>query len=93
MTNINGIQQAAIPPVQPAAALNSPAATTAPYAIGDTIELSQVARLTAAVHELPDVRTELVERVKAEIAAGTYDTPDRIDVALENLLDEMTGTL
>jgi len=93
MTNINGIQQAAVPPVQPAAALSGNTATTAPYAVGDTIEISQVARLTAAVHELPDVRTELVERVKAEIAAGTYETSGRMEAAMERLLDEMTGTL
>jgi anti-sigma28 factor (negative regulator of flagellin synthesis) len=36
---------------------------------------------------------ELVERVKAEIAAGTYETPDRVEAALERLLDEMTGTM
>ena len=93
MTNISGIQQAAVSPVQPAAALNGNVATAAPYAVGDTIEISQVARLTAAVHELPDVRTELVERVKAEIATGTYETSDRMEAALERLLDEMTGTL
>jgi len=98
MTNIhgiqNGIQPAVVPAVGSASALGGPSAAAAvPYAVGDTIEVSQVARLTAAVHELPGVRTELVERVKAEIAAGTYETPDRLDVALERLLDEMTGAM
>jgi Anti-sigma-28 factor, FlgM len=31
------------------------------------------------------VRTALVARVKAQIAAGTYDTPDRWDAALARL--------
>jgi len=93
MTNIHGIQQAAIPPVQPASSVSGSAYTASPQALGDTVEVSHVARLTAAVHELPDVRADLVARVKAEIAAGTYETPDRLDVALEHLLDEMTGTL
>jgi hypothetical protein len=35
------------------------------------------------------IRTELVERVRAEIAAGTYDTPDRFQAALERLLERM----
>jgi negative regulator of flagellin synthesis FlgM len=35
------------------------------------------------------IRTELVERVRAEIAAGTYDTPDKFQAALERLLERM----
>jgi len=93
MTNIHGIQQAVVPSVQPAAAVSGSAHTAPTQAMGDTMEISNVARLTAAVHELPDVRADLVARVKAEIAAGTYETQDRLDVALERLLDEMTGTL
>lgn len=97
MTNIhgiqNGVQPAAVPAVESVSALGGPSAASASYAVGDTIEISQVARLTATVHELPSIRTELVERVRAEIASGTYETPDRIDVALEHLLDEMTGTM
>ena len=32
------------------------------------------------------VRRPLVERVRREIAAGTYDTPEKLEVALERLL-------
>ena len=35
------------------------------------------------------IRSELVERVRAEIAAGTYDTPDKFQAALERLLERM----
>ena len=31
------------------------------------------------------IRRELVERVRREIAEGTYDTPERWEVALERL--------
>ncbi|MFL5241442.1 MAG: hypothetical protein ACJ8FY_04985 [Gemmataceae bacterium] len=31
------------------------------------------------------IRTELVERVRKEIASGTYDTPEKMDTALERL--------
>jgi anti-sigma28 factor (negative regulator of flagellin synthesis) len=37
----------------------------------------------------PDIRTELVERVRREIAAGTYDTPEKWAVALERLLERL----
>ena len=35
------------------------------------------------------IRTELVERVRGEIAAGSYDTPDKFQAALERLLERM----
>lgn len=34
----------------------------------------------------PAIRTALVERVRAEIAAGTYDTPDRFEAAIAKML-------
>jgi hypothetical protein len=37
-----------------------------------------------------DFRPELVRRVRAEIAAGTYDTPEKLDVALERLFDRLS---
>jgi hypothetical protein len=37
------------------------------------------------------VRTELVRRVRAEIAAGTYETPEKLDLALGRLLDQLDG--
>jgi hypothetical protein len=39
------------------------------------------ARLTAG-----PIRYHLVERVRREIAEGTYDTPERFETALERLL-------
>jgi len=41
------------------------------------------------VRRLPEIRRDLVERVRAEIAAGTYETPERIDAAIDALLAEM----
>ena len=35
--------------------------------------------------EKSGLRADLVARVKAEIAAGTYDTPDRFDAALATM--------
>ena len=35
------------------------------------------------------VRAELVARVRREIAAGTYDTPEKWDAALDKLLDHL----
>ena len=35
------------------------------------------------------IRTELVERVRRELAAGTYDTPEKWEIALDRLLDQL----
>lgn len=36
-----------------------------------------------------DVRHDLVARVRREIADGTYDTPEKMEKALERLLAEL----
>lgn len=38
------------------------------------------------------IRVDLVERVKREIAEGTYDTPDRFHAALDRFLECLGGT-
>jgi hypothetical protein len=37
-----------------------------------------------------DIRPDLVRRVRAEIAAGTYDTPEKWEIALGRLLDRLS---
>jgi len=36
-----------------------------------------------------EIRHELVARVRREIAAGTYDTPEKLEIALDRLLNEL----
>jgi hypothetical protein len=44
------------------------------------------ARRRRAVPVAQEIRTELVSRVRQEIAEGRYDTPEKWDAALERLL-------
>ncbi len=37
------------------------------------------------------IRTDLVERVRREIAQGTYDTPEKFEAALEEMLRRLDG--
>jgi hypothetical protein len=37
------------------------------------------------------IRRSLVERVRGEIAEGTYDTPEKFEAALERLLRRLEG--
>jgi anti-sigma28 factor (negative regulator of flagellin synthesis) len=48
-------------------------------------------KATQAAGQPSDVRADLVERMKAEIAAGTYETPKRLDIAVDRLLDDLEG--
>lgn len=37
------------------------------------------------------VRRELVNRIKAQIAEGSYETPEKIDIAIQRLLEDLKG--
>jgi len=90
MINVNGVQPAggagAVEPVGKAISAN-PAAPS--QGIADVVEISQAAQLTAKLQATPAIRADLVEKVKAEIAAGTYETPERLQVAVDRLLKDL----
>ena len=54
----------------------------------ESLRLSDVAQ---ADTKSSKIRFDLVNRVKAEIAAGTYDTPDKMDVALDRMVSRILG--
>lgn len=55
----------------------------------DSVELSPLSRMRGLLKQLPDVRQDLVDRVRSEIAAGTYETPEKIDGLLDELVDDL----
>ena len=55
----------------------------------DQLEISAAAQAAIEAHESGEIRSELVSRVREEIANGTYETPDKLDTALDRLLDEI----
>jgi anti-sigma28 factor (negative regulator of flagellin synthesis) len=61
----------------------------------DTVEVSSMASLmskkTDAGDRLsaPPIRTGLVERLRSEIASGTYDVDSKLDAALDRMIDEI----
>ena len=63
----------------------------------DTVDISQDKTLRSAEMSRNEkaaadgIRHELVNRVRAEIMAGTYDTDEKMDIALARLLGEMEG--
>lgn len=91
---INGIGN-----VHSAHAIHGPqrtsAAEAAPQTDGwfgvDELDISQEADLVSRAHELPDIRADRVADIRAQIAAGVYETDEKLDVAVGRLLDEISG--
>jgi len=82
-------------PSNPRPAINARAgapslAETAPPSdrLGDQVELSDRALLLSRLRELPDVRQDLVDQVRSAIERGEYETPEKLDAAIEKLLTE-----
>jgi negative regulator of flagellin synthesis FlgM len=57
--------------------------------IADEVDISDAARLAEQVRQIPDIREDRVEAVRLQIAEGTYETSERLNAALERLLDEI----
>ena len=52
-------------------------------------EIATAQRLLEMVKQLPDVRRELVTGARRQIADGTYETPEKIDRAIESLVKDL----
>jgi negative regulator of flagellin synthesis FlgM len=85
-SQVHGPQSIAAPhgarQAQPAEQLQSPQ-------IADEVNISSAARMLEQVQQMPELRQQRIDAVRAEIAAGTYETPERLSVAVERLLDEI----
>ena len=57
--------------------------------IADEVDISDAARLVEQVQQMPEMREDRVEAVRQQIAAGTYETGDKLNVAVDRLLDEI----
>jgi len=57
--------------------------------IRDEVEISDAARLIEQTQAMPEVRQDRVDAVRAQIARGTYETQEKLDIAVERLLDEI----
>ena len=56
------------------------------------VELQSEQKLTKDLEKLPEIRQGLVDRIKKEIAEGTYMTPEKVREAIAELLRELSGS-
>ena len=57
----------------------------------DQVDISPQADLISRVRDVPDIRADRVADIRQQIEAGTYETTEKLDVALGRLLDEISG--
>jgi hypothetical protein len=41
------------------------------------------------LRSLPEVRQDLIDRVREEIASGAYDTPEKVEQALDAIQEDL----
>jgi len=57
--------------------------------VKDELSISSAAQFVAQTQQLPDIRQDKVAQIRAALADGTYETADKLGVALDRLLDEI----
>lgn len=74
---------------EPRAAARPATSTRSGIGHTDSVQLSDHARFLNRLREMPAVRSEHVDRVRAEIDHGTYLTEDKMQTALERLQNDL----
>ena len=85
-THVHGAQPISAPHIQRS---SQPTETSQSAATGDELQISPQADIAAKLSEIPDIRHDRVAAIRSAIAEGTYETDDKLDLALSRLLDEI----
>lgn len=57
--------------------------------VTDRLDISDAGRIADRMAEIPDIRAERVQAIRAAIVDGTYETSDKLNTAVDRLLDEI----
>lgn len=88
MSKISGVNQSAALGSIGSLSSAKPSAAKTTAQPTDTVEISPEARLASKIAAIPPVRSDLVARVRAEIKAGTYETEDKLNTAVDRMINE-----
>lgn len=55
----------------------------------DQLDISPEAEFISQTRNIPDIRADRVAAIRAEINHGTYETAEKLEEALDRLLDEI----
>jgi len=88
INSINGntpVQKIVTQPVQKQVPTDPPAQVR----VTDRLELSGIGHMLKVL-KTNDIRTDKVASIKSAIEAGAYETEDKLNAAIEKLLDDVT---
>ena len=95
MSNISPISSGALARIGPAsgdrAASSVRAEASPPRRGADQVEVSDMAYYMSQLCSLPPVRQDLIDQVRSQIDAGSYETPQMIDAAIEAMFDDLAS--
>lgn len=77
-------------PISRAQPTTTPAETVAgPSSPQDQVEISEVGRMLEGASRTPGIREQRLAQIKAAIESGTYDTPEKLELALGRMIDKV----
>ena len=68
---------------------NEPRKSLISAGLGSEHERSEAGQIAAQLADIPDVRTDRVAAIRQALADGTYETEERLNAAVDALLDEI----
>ncbi len=82
-----------------ASALNGPSRTQGvatqksaePLHGADQLDISHEAEMASRANDVSGVQADRIADIRAQIQAGTYETQEKLDVAVGRLFDELAG--
>lgn len=89
VTPVNGAPAAALHIGSRLRAADSPS-EPGPVRTTDKVELSRAATFISQLLSKNEVRQDLVNRVRDEIAKGAYETPEKIETVVSELLSDLS---
>lgn len=66
----------------------SPSAYTQPAGTADRLDISSHGHLISRARELPPSRAERIDEVRKLVESGRFDTPERLQGAIDRFLEE-----
>jgi negative regulator of flagellin synthesis FlgM len=90
MSGINGVgANTPISKVQVPVKKSIPANAPVQQKLTDKVQLSHINKAMATLKAGGDFRADKVAGIRAQLAAGTYETEAKLDAAIERLMDDL----
>ncbi|MBI3863477.1 MAG: flagellar biosynthesis anti-sigma factor FlgM [Planctomycetia bacterium] len=64
-------------------------APSGPISPRDEVEISTVGKLLDDASRTPGIREQRLAEIKAAIEAGTYETPEKLELALNRMVEQL----